>query len=231
MEGLGDVHAGDLGQVLAADAHVEGLLAQARAFAFGTKSIAAVPAEKDADVEFVLLRFEVVEEAADEVVDGVALGFGEVTECHGRADLASADRLLEIAEPGAVLRLGPGIDRALVEGKALVGNHAVHVEVDRVAEALAARTGAVGRIEAEEDRLRDTELGEAGLALELLVEAQGLRPVGALEDDFAGFAVTDLDGVDEALMEIGADGDAIDENEDGLAEVDIEERFGGRELE
>ena len=63
---LGDVHAHDLGQVLAAHAHVERLLAQARALAFGAERIAAIAAQEDAHVQLVLLGFQVVEEAPDE---------------------------------------------------------------------------------------------------------------------------------------------------------------------
>ena len=37
--------------------------------------------------------------------------------------------------------------------------------------------------------------------------------------------------IDQALVEVGGDGDTVDEDEEGLGEVDIEERFGGGELE
>ena len=65
---LGDVHAHDFGQVLAAHAHVERFLAQARALALRAQRVAAVPAQEDAHVQLVLLGLQVVEEAADEVV-------------------------------------------------------------------------------------------------------------------------------------------------------------------
>ena len=53
----------------------------------------------------------------------------------------------------------------------------------------------------------------------------------ALEDQFAGLAVADLDGVDEALMHVGPDGQTVDQEEDGLREIDVEERLGGGEFE
>ena len=68
---LGDVHAHDIGQVLAAHAHVERLLAQARALAFRAERVAAVAAEEHAHVQLVLLGFQVIEEAADEFVDAL----------------------------------------------------------------------------------------------------------------------------------------------------------------
>src|SRR5207248_4795785 len=108
-----------------------------------------------------------------EIVDLLALLLREVAEWNVQADAATRV-LLEIAEPRAEFRLVPRIDRALFEGERFVGNHAVHVEVDGVAEALAARAGAGRGIEAEENRFRLREFLEAGLALKLLVEAQAL---------------------------------------------------------
>ena len=88
-----------------------------------------------------------------------------------------------------------------------------------------------GRIEAEQDRLRLVELHAAGLALELLVEAQCSPPDGAFEDHFARFAVADLDGVDQALVQVRADRDAVHQHEQRLGEIDIEQRFRRGEFE
>ena len=52
-----------------------------------------------------------------------------------------------------------------------------------------------------------------------------------MELDFAGFAVAGFDGVDDAGAGVGADGEAVDEDEDGLGEVEFEEGFGGGELD
>ena len=70
---FGDIQPHDLAEVLAADTNVERLRAQARALAFGAERIAAVPGQEDAHVHLVLLAFEVLEEAADEIVEHVAL--------------------------------------------------------------------------------------------------------------------------------------------------------------
>ncbi len=137
---LGDVHAHDIGQVLAVDADIERFLAQARALAIRAERVAAIAAEEDAHVHLVLLGLQVIEEAADELVERFALRRREIADRDVGADLGAV--LLEIAEPGAVLGLGPRIDRAFVERKAGIRDHAVHVEIDGVAEALAARAGA-----------------------------------------------------------------------------------------
>ncbi len=52
-----------------------------------------------------------------------------------------------------------------------------------------------------------------------------------MELDFAGFAVAGFDGVDDAGAALGSDGEAVDEDEDGLGEVELEEGLGGGELD
>ena len=186
-------------------------------------------------MQLVFLGFQVSEEAADEIVDQFAFFLRQVGEGRPETHLA-AGGLAEIAEPGAELRLGPGLDRAFIEGKRFVGNHAVQVEIDGVAESLAARAGADRRIEAEQNGLGGREFHATRLALELLVEAQGAGgrgtfANGALENHFTSFAITDLDRVDQALVQFRADRDAVHQHENGLAEIDIEQRFRRRELE
>ena len=89
-----------------------------------------------------------------------------------------------------------------------------------------------GAVEAEQRGLGLDELDAAVLAGELLAEAQrGARLGALLEDHLAGFAVADLDGVDQALVQVGRDGEAVDQDEDGLREVDVEQRFGRGEFE
>jgi hypothetical protein len=122
----------------------------------------------------------------------------------------------------------------------LVGDDEVGVEVDGVAEALAARAGAVGIVEGEEARLGLAVGAVAGGALEGGGEAKrGLR--SRRFPDRAGgtvwnwtspdFAVAGLDGVDDAGADSGRDGEAVDEDEDGLGEVEFEEGLGGGELD
>jgi hypothetical protein len=227
-----DVHAVHVAQILAAHLYVEGILAQAGALALGTQRIAAITAEEDTHVELVLLGFQVIEEAADEFVDGFAFDVGEVAERRHQSD-AAVRMLLEVAEPGAELGLGPRVHGAILEGQRLVGDDAIHVEIDGVAEALAAGAGAGGGIKAEQDRIGDGEFLAAGLALELFVEAQafgGRGRTGAFEDNFARLAEADLDGIDEALMQVGLDGETVHQHEERFREVDIEQRFRCGEL-
>ena len=122
------------------------------------------------------------------------------------------------------------------EAEAFVGNDQVQVEVHGVAEALAAGTGAEGIVEAEQARLRLAARAMAALALigggEAMARARGgFVARELLEDDFAGLAVGDLRGIDDAGAIFGADDDAVQEDEDGQREVEVEERLGGGELE
>jgi hypothetical protein len=109
---------------------------------------------------------------------------------------------------GAVFGGGPGGDCALVERLRLVGDDEVGVEVDGVAEALAARAGAVGIVEGEEARLGLAVGAVAGGALEGGGEAEDCGLAGpsrgtVSELDFAGLAVAGLDGVDDAARTSG----------------------------
>ena len=137
---------------------------------------------------------------------------------------------------GRYLVVRPGGDGAVGEGFGFVGDDEVGVEVDGVAEALAARAGAVGVVEGEEARLGLAVGAVAGGALEGGGEAVACVLFSFFardceELDFAGFAVAGFDGVDDACADVGGDGEAVDEDEDGLGEVEFEEGFGGGELD
>ena len=84
--GVGDGEGGGIADVLAPcrifDADSAGFGAQALAFAIGAECVAAILAEHDADVELVLLAFQVGEEAEDAVEsvaavedEGLLVGF------------------------------------------------------------------------------------------------------------------------------------------------------------
>ncbi len=113
------------------------------------------------------------------VVDEALLGFGEVVPGDVGGDAFGLGGALHLGVPGrAILRFGPGVDGAVVEGLGAVGDDEVGVEVDGVAEALAARAGAVGVVEAEEARLGLAVGAVAGGALEGGGESQCLRGLG-----------------------------------------------------
>ena len=73
---------------------------------------------------------------------------------------------LELGLEGAVLGTLPGVDGSVVDGLRLIGDDEVEVEVDGVAEALAARAGSEGIVEGEEARLGLAVGAVAGGALE-----------------------------------------------------------------
>ena len=52
-----------------------------------------------------------------------------------------------------------------------------------------------------------------------------------MELDFGGFAVAGFDGVYDAAAGVWGEGEAVGEDEDGLGEVEFEERLGGGELD
>jgi hypothetical protein len=109
------------------------------------------------------------------------------------------DFLLEFGQILCVLRLGPGIHRAFLDGLGTVRNHQIHIEIDGVAEALAAFAGAERSVEAEQSGLGGDEFLAALLAAELLVKPDGFAAARRFEKDLARFAIADLDGVHQAL--------------------------------
>ena len=115
-----------------------------------------------------------------------------------------AREFLGVLKQDAVARLGPRLDGAVVERLAGIGDDEIEIEIDGVAEALAARAGAVGIVEGEQARLGLLVDDAVVFALEAIVEDQALggisRGVGhEFENGFAvPFAVADLDGIDQA---------------------------------
>src|SRR5271157_1133580 len=163
------------------DAHVHRLAAQAAALALRAQRVAAIPAEEDAHVQLVFLPLQVLEEPANPKEVGVALHHppalrsGEAVIGHVERNPLRARQSLHLVKRRPVAWLGPGLDRALAQGLVLVRNHQAEIKVDRVAESLAARAGAVGIVEGEKPRLRFLVDDLAALALEPLVEDQALR--------------------------------------------------------
>ncbi len=231
-----DVHACGFGDGLAADAGVERVLVQPGPAAIGAARVAAIAAQKDAHVQLVFFGVEEIEELADAFDLLIAFQheplffLGQIAEGNVEAD-AAVYLCFEIAQPLRAFRLGPGFDGAFVERQPAVGDDQIHRVVDGVAETLAARAGTGGAVEAEKDRLWLAKFQIVVLAHEALAEELTLARADVVEDRVARFAITDFDGVDDALMEVGPDGNAVGEDVDGLVPIDIEQRFGSRELE
>ena len=229
---------------LSVDAHGARLGAKARAAAIGARRVAAIAAQKDAHVQLVFLALEPGEEAVDAgeigvrlaLDDGVALLGGELPEGHVQGNAARAGETLQVLPKLAITGLGPRLDDAFVDGLAAIGNDQVEVEVDGIAEALAARAGAVRIVERKQARLGLLIDEAALLALEAIAEDDALgfrmRLRGRkFEDGFAlAVAIADFHGVGQTRADFGGDDQAIDQHVDGLGEIDIEQSFRGREF-
>ena len=181
-------------------------------------------------MQLVFLALEVREEAADApelavAVDDEALLVGrQVVPGHVERNAGCARIAAHLGGERAVLRLGPRLDGAFGQGQRLVRDDEVQVEVDGVAEALAARAGPVGIVEGEEARLGLVVARCGRCCIRSAARTAGVVGRFAvarsrLEIDFAGFAVADLDGVDDACADVGRDDEAVDQDEDGLGEV------------
>src|ERR1035437_4799426 len=239
---LGNGERGGLADVLAVQAHAAGLGPQALAAAVGALGIAAVLAEHDAHVQLVLLALHLREEAEDAGKTALAAQhdfagrLGQVAPGHVERNVQLGGLLAQVAEPGPVLGPVPGVDGAVVEAEPLVGDHQAQVEVQRVAETLAARTSAEGIVEAEQARLGLAAGAMAALALIRSRKAVaraggGLVARNLFEDHLAGLAVGDLRGVDDAGAVVRTHDNPVQKNKRWKREVEVEERLGRRKLE
>src|SRR5208337_1263564 len=131
--------------------------------------------------------------------------------------------------------LRPGFDGALGQRERFVRDDKVQVEVNRIAESVAARTCPEWIVERKQPRLGFLAADVALLAFEALREPQSLWLFavarGSLEQNFAGFAVALFHGIDNARPNIRRNRDAVDEHGHRFGEVQIEQRLGGGELE
>ena len=161
---------------------------QARTTAVAAGRVAAVFGQEHADVHLVGLALQVAEEAAHAVPllvpvalparvaldDPVALGGRELApgRVAGNARVARVLHQVVLAFlPGGSLQ---GLDRAVAQGLAVIGNHEPEVHADDPAEAAAGLAGAKSGVEAEQRRLR---VGVAQVALGA-VQAGGVAPGG-----------------------------------------------------
>ncbi len=170
---LRDVQPHHIGDGLAGDPNIERFGAQPRTAAIRAVGIAAITAQEHAHVDFVFLGFHFGEEIVNRLHHHGVLFGPQIPVRHIPAHLAARGFPELHAEP-LILRLGPGIHGAFIERQAGVRDHQIHVVIDGVAEALAARAGAHRIVEAEQARLRRHQFDAAALAGELLAEAQDL---------------------------------------------------------
>ena len=156
-------------------------------------------------MQLVFLALEVIEKSAyaeeltfafnnHATLLGVKISPGDV-----ERDARLLCEALQLGKQGSILGLGPGIDGAFVQRLRFVGNDQVEIEVDGVAKTLAARAGAVRIVERKQARFGLLVAQVAMFALEALRETRSLRRLvvvrGSLEDDLAGLAIADFDGI------------------------------------
>ena len=169
-----------LADVLPIDPHRPRLGAQPLPAAIRALGVAAILAQHHAHVQLVLLALHLRKEAPNAHEAALAAQhrlprrIGQVAPGHVHGNLQRLRLLAQVGEPRPVLGPVPGVDGALVQAQLLVRNHQVQVEVHRVAEALAARAGPKGIVEAEQPRLRLLARPVAALALVRATEAMPL---------------------------------------------------------
>ncbi len=161
-----------------------------------------------------------------------ALLGGEMPPRHVGRNTLSSREFLQILKERAVAGLGPWLDRAIVDGLAGIWYNEIQIEIDGIAEALAARARAVRIIEGKQARLRLLIQRAIVLALKAFIEDQPLRRAAArFPDEFKNglatrFAIANLDGVDEARARFGIDCQAIHHDVNGLREIHVQQRLG-----
>src|ERR1700722_245205 len=79
--------------------------------------------------------------------DRVALGRGKLAKGNFKRNSFGASEAAHVQRELSVTRFRPGMDRTVGKGFALVGDHAIDVEIDGVAKTLAARASAIRAVE------------------------------------------------------------------------------------
>src|ERR1017187_4860570 len=146
-------HAAHLADVLAIDFHLASFRAQAGSATRRAKRVAAIAAEKHADVQLVLLALQMLEEAADAAetagtIDNHLLLLGvQFIPGHVQRNFRLPREALKLGEQRPVFWLRPGLNRTFIQGLAFVRDDEVKIDVDGVAEALATRAGPIRIVE------------------------------------------------------------------------------------
>ena len=216
------------------------LIAQPGPATGAAQRISAIAAQEDAHVQLVLLFLQMLEEAAHSEPLSVAfqnelpLLFFEVRPGHVQRNSRQARNPAHLRAQRPVLGLGPRLHCAFGQRFGRVGNHQVHVEVDGVAKALAARAGAIGIVEGEQTRFGMLEPEIATLAFEAVGKAQLLRFAlgrSRFKNHFSGLAVSALHRIHNAGAGLRIHHNAIEQNEHGPVEINPQQRFRSGELE
>src|SRR4029077_9487309 len=184
-------------------------------------------------MELVLLALEVVEETAHAEETALAIEHQllvlriELNPRYIERNTGLLGVAPQVGEQGTIFRLRPRLDCALRQSFRPVRNHQIKIEVDGIAESLAARTCAVGIVEREQTRLGLFISQIAVLALEALgvTQAPGrLLLVGCdFKNHLAARAVFGFDCIYDAGPGLCRNSQTVHEHKDRLAEVQIEQ--------
>ena len=159
-------------------------------------------------MQLVFLTLQVIKESAHPrktafATDDHALMFlVEFHPRHVKRNFYLLGKALQFGVQRPVLRLSPGLNRTLSQSFPFVGNDQVEIEVDGVAESLAARARAIGIVEREQPRLGLLVTDVTALALEAIREPDlsgGFSLLRRrLKDHLSGFAIAALNRIHDA---------------------------------
>jgi len=150
-------HLTNFGDRPARDFHRASFGAQSRPTAIRAERVTAIAAQKNAHVQFIFLALEPAEKSlharkirfAIAFDDCIALRGAQLAEGRVERNALVASVRTHIHRQLPVTRLRPRFDRAIRQRFALVRHYAIEIEINCVAEALAARTGSVRVVEGE----------------------------------------------------------------------------------
>ena len=233
-------HAANLAYIAAIDLDLPRFRAQARSSTRRTQRISPVTAQKHADVELVFLSLQALEESADSrkpvlaIHNYVLIFRAEFIPRHIQRNFSQSREAFEFREQRAIFRFGPGLNRTFIQSLAFVGDDQIEIEINGVAEPLAARTRSIGIVEGEQPRLRLIVSASVVLTFEALRKAEPLKAFALarsrLEDDFSGFAIPDFHRVDDPRTSVRCDHQAVNQCEDRLRKIHFQQRFRTREF-
>jgi hypothetical protein len=176
ITGAIDCHAGDFRNAFAPYLHIPCLRPQSIAVTLAAASIASIPADEYADMHFVLLLFQAIEESQNSRKSALApdnplsMSLGQLTPGCIDINAIVGGKLDQAGVVLAVPWFCPGMDRAFGKAHGGVGNDTAKVKRDGVAKTLAFRAGSERVVEGEQPRFRFFVFTMAQLAFESVAE-------------------------------------------------------------
>lgn len=219
----------------ASDSYAQGLGLKLGPVTCRALARALILAQEHADVLLVALVLEVVQEGKDPLIapraraeERFALAFRKLVPRDIERYAASPGELGERPALALVSRLGPRVDRAIPQGAVAVGDDEGFVVLEHGAKAIAGRACPAWAVEGEELRRWRGGTRSVVWAFEALGEADAVST--HRDDDALAVALGECrsDGIREPPFRIGADDEAVDDNQNFPSAREI--RASGREL-